>query len=42
LVKSHTDYCVDILNARWLRFAFGELYGLLRVNQAKERVAVRV
>jgi len=34
---------VDIRKARWLRPAFAELYGLLlRVNQAKELVAVRV
>jgi len=42
VVKPHANYCVDILNTRWLRLAFAELYGLLRVNQAKERVAVRV
>jgi len=42
VVKPHANYCVDMLNTRWLRLAFAELYGLLRVNQAKERVAVRV
>jgi len=42
LIKPHADYCVDILKARWLRLAFAELYGLLRVTQAKELVAVRV
>jgi len=42
LVKPHADYCVDIRKARWLRLAFAELHGLLRVNQAKELVAVRV
>ena len=42
LVKPHANCCVDILNTRWLRLAFVELYWLWRVNQAKERVAVRV
>jgi len=38
---SQADYCADIHKARWLRLAFAELYGLLRVNQTKE-LAVRV
>jgi len=42
LVQPHADYSVAIRKARWLRPAFAELYGLLRVNQAKELVAVRV
>jgi len=41
-VKPHVDCCVDILNARWLRPAFAESYRLLRVNQARELVIVRV
>jgi len=41
-VKPHAEYCVDILNARWLRPVFAESYRLLRVNQAKELVTVRV
>ena len=32
----------DIRKARWLRLAIAELYRLLRVNKAKELVAVRV
>jgi len=31
-----------ILNARWLRPVFAESYRWLRVNQANERMAVRV
>jgi len=31
-----------ILKAHWLRLAFAESYRLLRVNHAKELVAVRV
>ena len=31
-----------LLNARWLRPAFAESYRLLRVNQARELVIVRV
>jgi len=42
LVKPHADYCVDILKARWLRPVFVESYRMLRVNQAKELVAVRI
>jgi len=42
LVKPHADYCVDVRKACWLRLAFAELYGLLRVNHAKELVAVIV
>jgi len=42
LAKPHVDYCVDILSARWLRPVFAESYRLLRVNQAKELVTVRV
>jgi len=42
LAKPHADYCVDILKARWLRPAFSESYRLLRVNQAKELMTVRV
>jgi len=42
LAKPHANLCVDILYSRWLRPAFAESYRLLRVNQAKELVAVRV
>jgi len=42
LVKPHAADCVDLLKAGWLRPAFAESYRLLRVNQAKEIVAVRV
>jgi len=35
-------YCVDKLKARWLHPVFAESYRLLRVNQAKELVTVRV
>jgi len=42
LVKPHPDYCVDILNTRWLPPVFAESYRLLRANQAKEFVTVRV
>ena len=42
LVKPHADYCVNMLDARWLRPAFAESCRLLRVNQAKELVTVRV
>jgi len=42
VVKPHADYCVDILNALWLRPVFAESYRLLRVHQAKELVTVRV
>jgi len=40
----HADNCVDvdILKARWLRPALAESYRLLRVDQVKELVAVRV
>jgi len=36
--KPHEDYCVDILNARWLRPVFAESCLLLRVNQVKKIV----
>ena len=44
LVMPHADNCVDvdILKARWLRPALAESYRLLRVDQVKELVAVRV
>jgi len=42
LVKPHADYCVNIRKSCWLRLAFADLYRLLRVNQAKELVTVRV
>jgi len=29
---AHTNYCVDILKAHWLRPAFVESYRLLRVT----------
>jgi len=32
LVKAHADCSVDVLNALWLRLAFGESCPLLRVN----------
>jgi len=41
LVKPRADYCVDILNARWLRPVFAESSRLLHMNQAKELVTVR-
>jgi len=40
LVKSHANYCVDILKTPWLRPAFAESYRLLRVTLSKELVAV--
>jgi len=40
--SGNPDYCVDMLKARWQLPVFGESYRLLRVNQAKELVAVRV
>jgi len=42
LVKPHAVYCVDMLKARWLLPVFAESYRLLRVQQAKELVAVHV
>ena len=42
LVKPHADCFVDILNARRLHPVFAESYRLLRVNQVKELVTVRV
>jgi len=42
LVKSHANYCVDILTARWLRPAFAESYRLRCVTLSKELVAVHV
>ena len=42
LVKSHSNYCVDVFKARWLRPAFAESYRLLRVTLPRELVAVHV
>ena len=42
LDKPHTNYCVDILKARWLRPAFAESYQLLRVTLSNELMAVHV
>jgi len=33
---------MSVLKVGWLRPSFGESYRLLRVNQEKERVVVRV
>jgi len=41
-VGQATNYCVDILKARWLRPAFAESYRLLRVTLSKKLLAVRV
>jgi len=40
--SGNRDYCVDMLKARWLLPVFAESYLLLRVNQAKDLIAVRV
>jgi len=42
LVKPHTDYSVDILEALWLRPTFGESCRLLSVNKGKDFVVDRV
>ena len=41
-VPERSPDCVDTLKALWLRPVFAESYRLFRVNQAKERVAVRI
>jgi len=40
--SGNRDYCVDMLKERWLLPVFAESYLLLRVNQAKDLIAVRV